>query len=312
MRDHYRELAITLREKGGAARTFSVVFRAFDDGVGFRYLLPQPAGPADIIIDEELTEFAFTTDSVCFAGDHIAVPPDDYDSRGGFHGSQEWEFRRQRLSDLPIETVTGLPLLTHTPAAWVAVTEADLVDWAGLWLAREPQAAGTSAVTLRSRLAPRWDGNGLVKRLPAPPFPLARSDDRPGAGPADRKRHRAQPEHTLPIPDTSWIKPGMMAWDSWWSGIGEEGHRHDEGLHPVCRRNGMALPAGRRRLVRRAPAAPTPTSRERSPRSTWTNFGDLPRKTRFASGSGSTGPTPTGETPTSRHSLSTRSGAWRA
>src|SRR5271166_5176409 len=162
VRDHHRELTVTLREVGDAARTFSVVFRAYDDGVAFRYVLPRPGGAADFIVDEELTEFAFTADNACFAGDHIAVPPDAYDSRDGFHGSQEWEFRRQRLSDLPIETVTGLPLLTHTPAAWVAVTEAELIDWAGLWLAREPQAAGTTAVTLRGRLAPRWDGKGLV------------------------------------------------------------------------------------------------------------------------------------------------------
>ena len=38
---------------------------------------------------------------LCFAGDHIAVPPDAYDSRGGFAGSQEWEFRKQRLAGSP-------------------------------------------------------------------------------------------------------------------------------------------------------------------------------------------------------------------
>jgi len=220
VRDHYRELAVKLREKGGAGGTFSLVVRAYDDGVGFRYLLPAGEGAADIIIEEELTEFAFTTDSVCFAGDHVAVPPDDYDSRGGFHGSQEWEFRRQRLSDLPVETVTGLPVLTHTPAAWVAVTEADLVDWAGLWLAREPQAAGTSAVTLRSRLAPRWDGNGLVHvSLPHPsPWRVLVIGREPGRLiESDLVLNLSTP---CQIADPSWIKPGMMAWDRWWSGIG--------------------------------------------------------------------------------------------
>ena len=164
VRDHHRELAVTLREKGESGRTFSVIFRAFDDGVGFRYQLPREGNAADFVLDEELTQFAFTADNTCFAGDHIAVPPDAYDSRGGFAGSQEWEFRKQRLADLPAETVTGLPLLTQTPAAWLAVTEADLIDWAGLWLAREPQAAGTTAVTLRSRLG---QGTVFTLRLPA-------------------------------------------------------------------------------------------------------------------------------------------------
>jgi|CZKI01.1.fsa_nt_gi alpha-glucosidase len=220
VRDHHRELTVTLREKRDPGRTFSVVFRAFDDGVGFRYVLPSPGGAAGFIVDEELTQFAFTADNVCFAGDHVAVPPDAYDSRGGFHGSQEWEFRRQRLSDLPIETVTGLPLLTHTPAAWVAVTEADLVDWAGLWLAREPQAAGTTAVTLRGRLAPRWDGQGLVVgSLPhASPWRVLLIGREPGRLiESDVVLNLSAP---CQIADTSWIRPGMMAWDRWWSGIG--------------------------------------------------------------------------------------------
>jgi alpha-glucosidase len=222
VRDHHRELALTLRERSGSGRLFSVVFRAFDDGVGFRYLLPRWSDADKVVVDEELTQFAFTTDSLCFAGDHIAVPPDAYDSRGGFRGSQEWEFRRQRLSDLPVETVTGLPMLTHTPAAWVAVTEADLVDWAGLWLAREPQAAGTNAVTLRSRLAPRFDGDGLVKAsLPHPsPWRVLMIGREPGRlVESDIVLNLSSP---CAIPDTSWIKPGMMAWDSWWSGVGRK------------------------------------------------------------------------------------------
>ena len=222
VRDHHRELTVTLKEKSDAGRIFSVVFRAFDDGVGFRYQLPRGGVAADFVLDEELTQFAFTADNACFAGDHIAVPPDDYDSRGGYAGSQEWEFRRQRLADLPVETVTGLPLLTQTPAAWVAVTEADLVDWAGLWLAREPQAAGTGAVTLRARLAPRLDGQGLVKAsLPhASPWRVLMIGREPGRLiESDLVLNLSTP---CQIADPSWVKPGMIAWDSWWSGIGRK------------------------------------------------------------------------------------------
>ena len=220
VRDNHNELAVTLREKGDAGQAFSVVFRAFDDGVAFRYVLPRAGGAADFVVDEELTQFAFTADNLCFAGDHVAVPPDAYDSRGGFHGPQEWEFRRQRLSDLPVETVTGLPLLTHTPAAWVAVTEADLADWAGLWLAREPQAAGTTAVTLRARLAPRWDGRGLVVgSLPhQSPWRVLLIGREPGR--LIESNLVLNLSTPCQIADASWIKPGMMAWDRWWSGIG--------------------------------------------------------------------------------------------
>ncbi len=221
VRDRHRELALTLRERAGG-REFQVVFRAFDDGIGFRYGLPAREGVHDFIVDEELTEFAFTADNLCYAGDHTHVPSDAYDIRGGFAGSQEWEFLRQRLSDLPVETVTGLPLLTHTPAAWVAVTEADLFDWAGLWLAREPQAAGTTAVILRSRLAPRLDGQGLVKgALPhASPWRVLIIGREPGRLiESDLVLNLSTP---CQIADPSWVRPGMMAWDSWWSGIGHK------------------------------------------------------------------------------------------
>lgn len=220
VRDHHRELTLKLREGGVGGRAFDVVFRAFDDGIGFRYVLPRDGSSADFILDEELTQFAFTTDNLCFAGDHVAIPPEDYDSRGGYAGSQEWEFRKQRLSDLPVETVTGLPLLTQTPAAWVAVAEADLVDWAGLWLARAPQKPGTFGVTLRARPAPRLDGQGLVKgTLPhASPWRVLMIGREPGRLiESDLVLNLSAP---CQIADTSWIKPGLMAWDRWWSGIG--------------------------------------------------------------------------------------------
>jgi alpha-glucosidase len=221
VRDHYREMTVDLKETGDKGLAFSVVFRAYDDGIAFRYLLPQGSGATSVIVDEELTEFAFATDNTCFAGDHVDIPPDAYDSRGGFHGSQEWEYRKQRLSDLPVETPTGVPMLTHTSAAWVAVTEADLFDWSGLWLAREPQAAGTGAVTMRSRLAPRWDGQGLVNvSLPHPsPWRVLIVGREPGQLiESDLVLNLSTP---CQISDPSWIKPGMMAWDRWWSGIGK-------------------------------------------------------------------------------------------
>src|SRR5450756_305765 len=39
VRDQYRELRLVLREKTGAGRDFEVVFRAYNDGVAFRYCL---------------------------------------------------------------------------------------------------------------------------------------------------------------------------------------------------------------------------------------------------------------------------------
>ena len=221
VRDHHRELTVTLRENP-TGRKFQVVFRVFDDGVGFRYELPEEGRTKEFVVEEELTQFAFTGDHLVYAGDHVAIPPEDYDSRGGFAGSQEWEYRKQRLSDLPPDTVTGLPILTQTPAAWVAVTESDLLDWSGMWLSRAPQSNGLSAVTLRARLAPRLDSEGLVKStLPRhSPWRTLIIGREPGRlVESNLVLNLSTPSQ---LGDISWIKPGLMAWDSWWSSTGKK------------------------------------------------------------------------------------------
>lgn len=208
VRDHHRELRLELREKSAGGRVFELTVRAFDDGIGFRYSLPATAAAKEFVLDEELTEFAFTGDQTCYAGEH---------EKKGFAGSQEWEFRRRPLSDLSTDTVVGMPVLVHTPAAWVALAEADLADWSGLWLSRAAKSAAPG-VTLRARLAPRLDGGGLVRAtLPhQSPWRVLMIGREPGRlVESEVVLNLSRPSQ---IADPSWIKPGMMAWDHWWSG----------------------------------------------------------------------------------------------
>src|ERR1035438_8849168 len=57
VRDHYNELCLKCSERSG--RTFEVIFRAYDDGVAFRYVLPAESGLASFTVERELTEFSF-------------------------------------------------------------------------------------------------------------------------------------------------------------------------------------------------------------------------------------------------------------
>ena len=79
VRDHYNELRLKFREKSG--RTFQMIFRAYDEGVAFRYVLPAESGLTSFTVESELTEFAFAGDYHCFAGEHEAGR--------GFLGPQE-------------------------------------------------------------------------------------------------------------------------------------------------------------------------------------------------------------------------------
>src|SRR6187200_1183380 len=44
VRDHYNELAVAVEETAAPRRRFTLRVRAFDDGVGFRYELPEQSG----------------------------------------------------------------------------------------------------------------------------------------------------------------------------------------------------------------------------------------------------------------------------
>lgn len=206
--DRHNELRLRLRETWGEPREFVVVFRVFNDGIGFRYLLPAQPGVREFTVDQELTEFRFAGDNICFAGQH---------ENGSVTGSQEWEFKRQHLSNLKPGSAVGLPLLVQTKPAWVAVTESDLMDWAGLWLANTDTNAA-DGVTMSAKLAPRREGDGLVRgefprQSPWRVLMIAREPGR--LIESDLVLNLAAP---CQITDTSWIKPGMMAWDHWWSG----------------------------------------------------------------------------------------------
>lgn len=125
VRDQHNELHLFLREKAEPIRTFEVIFRAFNDGIGFRYVLPEQAGMENFVLTQDLSEFSFLDNHKCYAGQQDA----------GFRGSQEWEFKLGRLADFNAKSIIGLPLLVQTSGAWVAITESDLRDWAGMWLA---------------------------------------------------------------------------------------------------------------------------------------------------------------------------------
>jgi alpha-glucosidase len=207
VRDRHNELRLVLREQSGAGRKFEALLRAFDDGVAFRYVLPAQAGFDSFVLEREQTEFAFADNYSCFAGQQ----------EKGFQGAQEWEFKPGRLADIKPESIVGLPLLIKTPAAWVALTESDLLDWSGLWLGGVA-ANGEHGVTLAAKLAPRRDGRGLVlaKAPHTSPWRVVMIGREPGRLiESDLVLNLATP---CKLADTSWIKPGMMAWDHWWSG----------------------------------------------------------------------------------------------
>jgi alpha-glucosidase len=209
--DRHNELRLVLREKSAGGKKFEVAFRAFDDGIAFRYALPSQAGLKSFVLERERTEFAFADNYACFAGQQ---------EKKSFPGSHEWEFEPGRLADIGPKSVIGLPLLIQTPNAWVGLMEADLRDWAGMWLggATGENANRAQGVTLATRLSPRHDGQGVVQAT-APhnsPWRVLLIARQPGQLiESDLVLNLSTP---CQLADTSWVRPGKAAWD-WWSGL---------------------------------------------------------------------------------------------
>ena len=58
MRNRYTQLRVHLTERSAPNRRLDVVFRLYDDGLGFRYEFPEQTSLASVNIAAELTEFA--------------------------------------------------------------------------------------------------------------------------------------------------------------------------------------------------------------------------------------------------------------
>jgi len=197
-RNHYNELSVTLRQPGAGeqpARRLDVVFRVYDDGIGFRYVFPQQPGLREAIIDEELTEFDLAAESTAWwipAGEPIHY---------------EYLYQRTPLREVP--TVHTPLTLRSADGLHVAIHEAALVDYAGMWLRR------TEGQRLRAQLSPSAEGWKVRRTLPftTPWRTLQISDRAGGLVESDLILNLNEPNA---LGDVSWVKPSKYL-GVWWS-----------------------------------------------------------------------------------------------
>jgi hypothetical protein len=74
IRNHYQQLVVHLQKTMAPYRQLDIIFRVFEDGVGFRYEFPKQPSLTYFVLSDERTEFRL-------AGDHKTFwIPGDYDS----------------------------------------------------------------------------------------------------------------------------------------------------------------------------------------------------------------------------------------
>lgn len=200
------QTVVSFRERP-SSRRWQVVARAYDDGVALRYRFPAQQGWTTLELAGERTTFAFPK-----AARAWALP------LGGFTTSHEARYLSQPVDSLPKAQLFGVPLLVELAGlGWAAVTEADLTDYAGMYLTRPADDA-----PLSSRLAPLPSEPKLAVRAVLPhdsPWRVLYFAPRvERLIQSDLLLHLNRPSA---VADVSWIKPGKTTFP-WWNGYYEE------------------------------------------------------------------------------------------
>ncbi len=218
VRDRYNSLRIEVTEAGESGRKLVMEARAYDDGVAFRYVMPEQAQAGEFRLVKEGTQFRISKDAIAYP---ILLR--------SYRTSYENEFVRLNLTRIDQDMIVGLPLLMEAPGvAWVAITEAGLDQYAGMYLCGAP---GNGNTLLQMRLSPNLDDPKLavIGSLPhRSPWRVLLVGDEPGRLIESNMLVNLNPPSA--IADTSWIKPGKSAW-SWWSGNSTTGSALKGGMN---------------------------------------------------------------------------------
>lgn len=207
IRDRFNERRIDF------ADGYSLLVRVYDDGAAYRFVTKLPGEIT--VLGEDAT--------LAFAGDHGMLFPEET----SFLSHQERAYKRVKISEVRDSRFSSLPALVDIPGtARVVITEADLFDYPGMDL------TGGAEV------------NSLKGLFPAYPAKTELNRDR-NERVVERENYLARTRGTRDFPwrvlvvaekdetlldsdivfrlstetsltDTSWIKPGKVAWD-WWN-----------------------------------------------------------------------------------------------
>ncbi|TRX51319.1 glycoside hydrolase family 97 protein [Fulvivirga sp. M361] len=221
VQNDYNELELQFAGKYG------VIFRAYDDGIAYRITTNMKG---EITIQDEEIEYNFGVDHTA------SIPVAD-----GFFTHYERNYTTQKINALGDEEMSCLPILVHLQNGRKAViTESDLYDYPGFYLKK-----GT--VT-----------HSLSGTLPGYPKQYKQPDDR-DVRPTEREEFLAKTNgkrsfpwrlmvisdedkdlvenelvlklsSPLKLKDTSWIRPGKVAWD-WYNANNITGVDFESGIN---------------------------------------------------------------------------------
>lgn len=213
IRNHYRELAVSLKQKLPNQLQMIIRFRLFDDGLGFRYEFPVQNELTYFIVSAEKTEFNLTSDHRAF------WIPGDYDTN-------EYEYTISPLSEIHAlkgkeaneigtkmviaDNAVQTPLMLKSDdGLYINIHEAALVNYSTMHL-----LVDRKTFSLTSELVPDAIGNKAYLQTPSttPWRTIIVSQKAVDILSSKTILNLNEPNK---IKDTSWIKP-MKMMGVWW------------------------------------------------------------------------------------------------
>ena len=198
VRNHYNELTVSFREQTGAKKKMDVQFRVFNDGIGFRYILPEKIKGEKYCVQEELTEIALAHDAKAWS-----IPSNHTEY---FEGIYTCDLLSKK------DTVCTPLTIAYEDSLFLAIHEAALKDYASVNLTPRPAEKG---VMLLTALTP-WQSGVKVYVEGELKTPWRTITIGKTAGDLMTSRLMLNLNEPTQIKDTSWIEPGRYI-GIWWS-----------------------------------------------------------------------------------------------
>ena len=216
VRDNYNEMTLKFKE-------FSLVFRAYDDGVAYRFI-SHSKKPFNVISEQATFSFAQNWNMwvpyVCQKTETLETQ---------LFNSFENRYEYCPISAWNKERLAFLPLMVDGPSGKkILITESDLLDYPGMYLYNNGDASQLDAVYARRPKDLKHGGYNNLQMLiesredyiasfdGATSFPwriISVSENDAQMADSDLVWKLASPAEDK---DWSWVKPGKVAWD-WWN-----------------------------------------------------------------------------------------------
>ena len=218
VRDNYNQIELLYRE-------FKVVFRAYDNGVAYRFV---SLSKKDFNVTSEQADFTFPENWNAYIP--YVCQNDAGEFEGQLHNSFENQYKHQPIAQWDTKHLAFLPLMVEAPCGVkLCITEADLLSYPGMFLYNgdcDNTLSGYFPKYPTSKSIGNGDGRSLYVESTADYIASCKAGESLpwrviGISHNDWEMTDNDLVYLLATPaaagtDYSWVKPGKVAWD-WWN-----------------------------------------------------------------------------------------------